>query len=603
MKTIISEGKTYKEALDKGLTILSLSLEEVNVEIIQEGKVSIFTYIPFKLSLTPKNDIQVGQNEEITNLESHQDSYFLLDFRNDGVYIRIIPADGRDNPLDLYNIQKELMNTKLKDLNQENILTLSKGTEGWIKIAPPQEPIGIDSRVSLDKNEDLMELYMTLLPPLGGKELDIDQVKDLLRERGFFYGINEDIIQDYLLNKKYHNKVLIAKGLKPVNGKDGEIIYHFDRLQDNTPKISNDGKVDYFDLGLVTNVKAGDILVTIIPPTDGEKGFNIFGKEVEPVKGKSRSIKAGKNVVLSEDMETITALINGQVVISKDKISVLPIYEVKEDVNPSIGNIDFWGSVLVKGNINTGFTVKAKGNIEVWGTVEGASLIADGDILIKRGIAGKQKGKIIAQGNIVARYIENAEVIAQGDIIVGEAIMHSSIRAGKTIRINGKKGLLVGGLAQATEEITLKTVGSSLATQTELEVGINPLLREKLIELKNNLNKLNLDIDKISKGILLLERTGIENLPKDKQELLIKLYETKKTLEKNELELSQKLQEIEQEIKDMDKGKVNVFNCLYPGVKITIGTATKYFKEEFKHSSFYLDNGSIKSMPFVGKIK
>ncbi|MBO6100931.1 MAG: DUF342 domain-containing protein, partial [Spirochaetaceae bacterium] len=40
-----------------------------------------------------------------------------------------------------------------------------------------------------------------------------------------------------------------------------------------------------------------------------------------------------------------------------------------ESVNIKTGNITFLGTVIVKGNVDDGFNVKASGNIEVYGTV------------------------------------------------------------------------------------------------------------------------------------------------------------------------------------------------------------------------------------------
>ena len=74
-------------------------------------------------------------------------------------------------------------------------------------------------------------------------------------------------------------------------------------------------------------------------------------------------------------------------------------YEVPADVGASTGDIDYDGSVVVKGNVLTGYTIKATGDIIVNGVVEGAKLVTAGKIVLKRGIQGKGQASLEAGGD------------------------------------------------------------------------------------------------------------------------------------------------------------------------------------------------------------
>ena len=100
---------------------------------------------------------------------------------------------------------------------------------------------------------------------------------------------------------------------------------------------------------------------------------------------------------------------------------------------------------MVRGNVLSGFEIEAGGNIEVNGVVEAATLRAEGDIIIKRGMHGNGKGSLTAGNDIVSKYIESAKVQARNDIKF-EAIMHCDIKCGNKLMLGGRKGLLVGGL-------------------------------------------------------------------------------------------------------------------------------------------------------------
>ena len=145
------------------------------------------------------------------------------------------------------------------------------------------------------------------------------------------------------------------------------------------------------------------------------------------------------------------ALVDGHVSFTGGKLNVYPVYEVRGNVDNSTGNINFVGKVVVKGNVLTGFEIKAEGDIEVEGVVEGAKLEAGGNILLKRGAQGSGRGVLICQGSLVSRFIENCTVEAGGDIIA-DAIMHCSISSKSSIELKGRKGLLVGGNTAARND-------------------------------------------------------------------------------------------------------------------------------------------------------
>src|SRR5690606_12118002 len=94
------------------------------------------------------------------------------------------------------------------------------------------------------------------------------------------------------------------------------------------------------------------------------------------------------------------AVIDGQVSITEnDKINVFPIFEVKGDVDFRVGNIDFVGMVLIRGNVLSGFKIKATGDIRIMGEVEAADLEAGENIEIMAGVVAQGKGSIIAGRN------------------------------------------------------------------------------------------------------------------------------------------------------------------------------------------------------------
>lgn len=140
------------------------------------------------------------------------------------------------------------------------------------------------------------------------------------------------------------------------------------------------------------------------------------------------------------------------------KVFVSDVYEVPADVDNSTGNIEYSGSVTVRGNVKGGFRISAKGDIVVEGIVEDAELYAGGQIIVKRGIHGMGKGVLQAGGNVLCKFIENAKVIS-GGYVDSEAILHSQVDAYSDVIVDGKKGFITGGIIRAGNLVSAKTIG------------------------------------------------------------------------------------------------------------------------------------------------
>lgn len=458
-----------------------------------------------------------------------------------------------------------------------------------------------DAKCEIEISKDQMYATICIIPPKGGKMLVYDDIITQLKGEGIIEGVNTGKIKEILKNGVFYSKVKIAEGQAPVNGHDAQVKYYFDIKKELKPVIAEDGKVDFYNLNLVTNVKTGELLAEIIPPTPGQPGKTVTGKVLPAKEGRDIRFKAGKNVEISEDGRKIYSKIDGQPILSDGKISVLEILEIKGDVGPATGNISFLGSLIVKGNVKSGYKIKVEGDAEIEGTVEAAEIEAAGNIVIKRGIQGSGKGYLRAGVDLTARYIENSTIEAGRNIIVYEAAMHSNLSAGKIIKIDGKKGLLVGGTCKAGEELIAKTIGSPMATYTEVEVGVNPELKKKLLEVNQRLQIIEKDLKKTVQAICLFEKLKEKDaLSPEKYIIYEKLKATHKILSDQKISLSSDKESLESMITDLGRAKVSASNAVMPGVNIVIGNASFKVKDKISHVTFYNYDGQIKFSVYEG---
>ncbi len=452
-----------------------------------------------------------------------------------------------------------------------------------------------DLKILVTVSPDELKAFITLYNTGDNVAIKKEDIIGALDSQRVVFGIKEDIISYLVESPLYNEAFCVAEGIAPQNGKNGLITYHFNTDVNKTPTLMEDGRINYRELNLIQSVKEGQVLCSLVPPVKGVEGKTIKGRVISAVNGKPAVLPRGKNVAISEDGQSLVATTAGEVeYLDAMKVSVYTNHEVPADVDNSTGNVSFVGSVIIKGNVLSGFSVEAGGNVEVFGVVEGATIKAGGNIILRRGMQGMGKGTLIAGGDIVARYIEYSSIEASNNI-QAEAIMHSNVKCGNKLELTGNKGLLVGGTCKVGNIVVAKVIGSHMATITDVEVGVDPSVRERYKNAREEIVSMESDIKKADQAITILrkmESAGV--LTPDKQEILTKSVRTK-------VYLSTKIQEVKQEISILDEklqqegnGKIRALSFIYPGVKVSIGTCMMYVKEPLQYCTLYRDGADVR---------
>ncbi len=455
----------------------------------------------------------------------------------------------------------------------------------------------IRDQVILENSKDGIEGYITIINEDDSILKDeIEQIIDEI-QLYFKYGLEKEKLYKLLNEKKQAENILIAKGKRAINEKDGYIIYNFETNKTLMPMLNSDGNVDYRELDSINRVVKGEVLANIKLPSGGVQGRTVTGKIIDFKKGKVPRFNKGKNSTISNDSLTIQSDVDGLVEIKNKKIEVLEVLTV-QNVDKSFGNIDFKGNVIVNGDVLNGYTIKSEGSVEVKGAVEGGYIECDGDILVRRGIQGYNRITIINKGNLCTKFIENSIVNSKGNI-TSESIMHSDVSSKSHILLLGKNGLIVGGICRANGEIRAKTIGSIMATKTIIEVGIDPDIKLKQENLINELQISNNNLDKLNKSLLVLDRfKKAGKLDSKKESLYNDLLQAKETVYLNNKKVKNDLNVIQEKINRLSSGKVKVSDTIYPGCKIIIGNSFLNITREMKNCTFYLDRGDIRIGPY-----
>jgi uncharacterized protein (DUF342 family) len=241
--------------------------------------------------------------------------------------------------------------------------------------------------------------------------------------------------------------------------------------------------------------------------------------------------------------------------------------------------------------------VKAAGNIEVMGSVGKCILDAEGEIIIHQGILGKNEGKVRAGSNLVAKFIENARIEVEENVLVSDGIIHSLVDANKRILCQGKRASIVGGRLRAANEIHAKTLGSVAGTETILEVGIDPKRKEKLSQALRRKEELEKSLEELVRNISTLEnlKKVQREFPEDKQANLSELNDKRSEILRELEEIGGVINEINAYLQTIKvSGKVSASDRVFPGVKIFIKNESLVVRNEFKNVTFNLEDKEIR---------
>lgn len=521
--------------------------------------------------------------------------YFQLVITEQGTGIKVYPPTDDGTPLNVNDVRDYLDDHKIEyDVVVINDAVTNAADDVVIftsaKILPEREAC------KFDVSKDRMTVTAFFYPPSEGAELmDEKEVYDSLAYRKITYGVNKENIHSFFEHRQYCTEIVVAAGDPVKEGTDAKVELHFNSNLRAKPTLREDGSVDYFNLNLINNVEQGQLLATLHPEVPGEPGTNVYGETIKPHGVKPAQIKYGKNTTLSEDKLTLTAATAGHVTVKEGKITVSDVLTL-ENVDVSTGNIDYEGSVVVKGVIATNFSVKAGGNIVVKGIVEGASLDAGADVILECG--AKAGGNISAGGNVVSKFIENANVSAKGSIS-SECILHSTVISGTEINVTGKRGFIAGGKVIAADLIKAKILGSEMGANTVIEVGADPTVKLRLKELQKEMTAAQKNIEGIKptiEGFTKMLKAGAKFTP-DQVANAKKLIDLNKSLTESIEKDSEEYSELMEKLAEQKEAEVVVEGTAYPGTTVNIGELSMIVKKPVQYSRFVVKEGDVRLAP------
>ncbi|AOH55645.1 hypothetical protein ABE28_014895 [Peribacillus muralis] len=407
-------------------------------------------------------------------------------------------------------------------------------------------------------------------------------------------GILMNVLQNELTNK---DRTVIALGKEPVHGKDAVVTYF--KRSERKPAVREDGKADYYDMSFLDEVKKGDWLGERIPPSSGEMGRLITGELALPRKGKDKKLLYDKKTIAEYEEEgkiVLRALIDGVVEFRDGKITVGAHLLIDGDVGIETGNIEFDGSVTVKGTVMDHFSMTATKDISILSELGVCNVeeinSKEGDVFIKGGIFGKGLSKVSAGRNIFVKYANECHLTAGENIHIGSYSLGSFLKA-KNIFTDEKKGKLIGGVIEAQGKVRAAVIGNRMERKTIITVkGFNRNL------IKEELNQ-----------TLLLYKSKIKQLESIKEKLEVfdmflgewtevQQFQYEQTRKQMELLLAHifqidgKRKSLMDMLESKGEGEITIGQMAFPHTRLQIKSLEKKLDDMTK-GTFYAENNHL----------
>lgn len=536
-------------------------------------------------------------------------SGYKYEFKPDGVYLTVYPNVDGERLFELSDMRQILRDCKVLDYDVGIVSRTMREANGRPqRIAEPVQitedtlkGVGGEKVFSGDEED---EAYARLIVEIARDKMKAtikydtregarlptkEMVMQALSDAGIVYGIDEDSIE---VGIRSLTPFVAAEGLLPIPGENAYIDRKFDLGVQGKPIIDAAGRADYKDLNLFVLAKENQTLAIRIPQTKGKPGKNILGEPVPAQNGRPCPMPEGRNTKVVGEHRLI-ATCNGQIVDKGSRISIDPKLEIKGGVGVQTGDVEFDGTILIRGDVEQGFKVKATGDIEIKGSINGAE-VTGRNVYISGGITGADRAKVYAEHDIRTAFAENAWIEAGNDVFISDIALHSQIRAGKRLIMEDRHGQITGGHAVAGEMLSVKILGNEAYVVTKVSVGIDPSLQKEYQDLRKNYKENKKRLTQILQALNTLTKIDVNKLPQTRIDMINALTRSQFPLVGQIKRDEKRILEIEDQLANMKNGKIRVSETIYPGVRLSVNNIPKSIQSEYTHCSIALnDDGEV----------
>ena len=476
-KSVISKGKTVKEAVRTGLDLLGTPGSDVDIEILETetkgflgfGSKAALVRLTVKDAQTeeqPQAALRPAQDTLEALVQAAAEQAGAMDLGAER-----LPAAGTDAPLagggdfasaaelagkvwvkdghiycknapDKYPIVVPKAGVKFYKNDEFIEKTVVVNETDHLHVSVSDEIC--EPRWELSIGEDRLEAVLHVTPgyrlrrtlkdrePSNFIELDVveqrlpipidsEAVLKEMKELGIGIGIDYTELAR-ACGSGSSGTFVVARGIRPKPSANG----YLESIKETEVKKGfrerADGSVDFRELQEFPAVERGQVIGIIHPPQSGEAGVAVTGEPVLPEPPQPLVIAEGKGIAIVDDTKVVATetgqpnvKINGRFA----KISIVPKLTVPHDVNLKSGNVRYAGAVEILGAVQDGMEVEALGAVWIQGNANMANIASGSSISIRNNAitseltAGKSSMLVQELHHMLGELHEHLERMAQ----------------------------------------------------------------------------------------------------------------------------------------------------------------------------------------------
>lgn len=255
---------------------------------------------------------------------------------------------------------------------------------------------------------------------------------------------------------------------------------------------SEEGSADFYNAVDYVQVDEGQQIATFFPRELGEEGRDVCGGVIPAPTPPILAFEFDRSSIEIRDDGAVIARRSGILRYRKLLVEIANLLVV-ENIDFATGNLDTKGSVHVTKDVRDNFEISATEDIIIDGLVESANLRCGRDLFLRRGMSGRNRGRLTVSGDATIGFINDAQVMVEGDLTVSDEITNSDVIVRGALKAAG--AAMVGGVVVVTGGIEIETIGSDAEIPTKLIVTASPKAMYERKELISELNTLARELD------------------------------------------------------------------------------------------------------------
>ncbi len=431
---------------------------------------------------------------------------------------------------------------------------------------------------------DAMSATLSIQTSQGGAKPSLGDLQLALTAAGVLFGIDESALQDAFAQASCSQQP-IAQGVAPIAGKDCVFEELVHQSSDRTPKLDENGLIDYREHGVITVVQTGAALMRRHPATPGVDGKTVTDRLLPAKAGKDEPFASPLPGTQLDAMDPnlLLAACSGQPVRVPHGFLVEPILVLKE-VNMASGNIHFDGTVQIQGDVVQGMKVQASGDIVVSGMVDGGMLEAGGNISVAGGVISH--AQVRAKGSVSARFAQDVSIHAGTVIALDDMALECQLVSLNHIIIGAQapeRGRLIGGNITAMMLLRVPILGSSKGGLTKIMLGTNEELTSQYQALQERIAKEKEAEEHLEKLVKQLTANG------DPKGMLARVKASRQHAVQVWGESLAQASDLEAQIAYALSARMEVTKEVGGSVDLQIGSHNARLRQEYGAGSFALD--------------